>query len=169
MNDDLHASDQADRESVRFLKNLFTAVRPIIEGNTERYALPTPIRAKPVDPTAPRVRSPFLIEKSNSSRDTSYNIKSSGIAAWKMEGICEALGAFFQQAPAFTAADERGNAYDASSADRRQNAAHLIANFANGTSVYWTAVSGINIHCPSQGVFDQLADHFAPRQPVREI
>lgn len=159
--------ESARREAGTMLSNLFAAVTPLVEGNTDYCPSETALRPPVSHGNAPKGRSPFLISKLSSRSGESYNIKTSGIQAWKMFGIIDEVSALLGQEPSITALTEIDEAIDACVSDQRRNIAKMKIEYPNKMTMYWTSVSGLNIHCPTRAVFNTLAQGFPP--PTRTL
>lgn len=161
------ADESARREAGTMLSNLFAAVTPLVEGNTDYCPSETALRPPVSHGNAPKGRSPFLISKLSSRSGESYNIKTSGIQAWKMFGIIDEVSALIGQEPRIIALTEQDVAIDAADPNQRKNIAKMRIEYPNNMSMYWTSVSGLNIHCPTRAVFNTLAQGFRP--PERSL
>lgn len=158
------ANDAVKREAQTLLATLFAGAKPLVEGNSEHCPSERTLRPALAHGDAPKGRSPFMVSKLSYRGGESYNIKTSGIQAWKMFAIIDAMSAMVTMEPHIVATDEMGGTIDANDVNKRRNIAHLKVDYPNKTSMYWTSVSGINIHCPTREIFNTLARGFTPRE-----
>lgn len=154
-----HGTDTAYREGARFLTWLFAQATPLVAAHPNTQTGTATLRPE----GAPRGRSPFVItaitERNGSQH---YTINSNGIAQWKMAGIVAALGEALHSVPVRNEAiNEMQQPLDTSDPKSARDMARWQVEYPGGTSLSWTAVSGITLHCASRSEFDKLAQVFS--------
>lgn len=157
-------NDTTREEATRFLQTAFGFAKPLVAANPQYFSKETVLRPAQAD-AARSGRSPFLLSKINEGSSERYNLKSSGIQQWKMQGIVTLMSEALGKEPSkSTAIDEMSNVLDLQDPKTPKNMSRWHVEFPDGSSLHWTAVSGINIHCASRAVFNTMAERFSPPQ-----
>lgn len=154
-----HSTQTAFREGQRFLTWLFEGVAPLAAAHTNSHAGSVRLRPEGAMPG----RSAFLMTVTTERNGAqSYTINSNGIAQWKMQGIVDAVSDALGTTPVRNEAiNEMGQSLDMADTRTAKDMGRWQVEYPDGTSLSWTAVSGITLHCPSAAAFTTLAQAFS--------
>lgn len=153
-----HSTDTAYREGQRFLSWLLTEAQPVAAAHATTRGGTATLRPE----GAPRGRSPWVMTVTTERNGAQqFTINSNGIAQWKMQGMVDALSDALGSTPVRSdAINEMGQPLDTADPKTSRDMARWQVQYPGGTSLSWTAVSGITLHCPSRSEFDKLAQFF---------
>ncbi len=147
-----HADHHADEAALNALRDIFGIAQNLLDTHAEPAPGGITLRSASRGPSA------VVVTKCTEHQREYYDVKSSGIAHWKMQGMVIHLTQALGESPIrVEIKDGLGNTLNPADASTPKNTAYFRAEYPCGASLYWNEESRLNIHCPDRGVFDCLA------------